>query len=239
MTVALSDGTVARSGGKVIKNVAGYDLAKLFAGSFGTLGVITEVVVRLHPLPETAVTVTIESDEPARLAAAAHRLAAAPFELEAFDVRWSRGRGALLARVAGVAAAARAERLAEAADLDAAVLEDDAAVWATQREGQRSVDGAVLRVAGLPASLERVLVLADAVGAEVVGRAGVGTSWLRLPVDADIVARARRALVPHPAVVTDAPAELRAALVPPRADETLARLEGRVKERFDPAGALL
>ncbi len=50
-TVALSDGTVARSGGKVIKNVAGYDLAKLFAGSFGTLGVILSVSVRLHPLP--------------------------------------------------------------------------------------------------------------------------------------------------------------------------------------------
>ena len=46
MTVALSDGTVAKSGGKVIKNVAGYDLAKLFSGSFGTLGLIASVAVR-------------------------------------------------------------------------------------------------------------------------------------------------------------------------------------------------
>src|SRR5258708_22182924 len=51
MTVALSDGTVAQSGGKVIKNVAGYDLAKLLAGSFGTLGLILSVNVRLHPQP--------------------------------------------------------------------------------------------------------------------------------------------------------------------------------------------
>src|SRR5688572_26203365 len=51
MTVILSDGTVAKSGGKVIKNVAGYDLAKLFAGSYGTLGLIASVSVRLHPLP--------------------------------------------------------------------------------------------------------------------------------------------------------------------------------------------
>ncbi|MDP8967851.1 MAG: FAD-binding oxidoreductase, partial [Actinomycetota bacterium] len=49
MTVALADGTVATSGGKVIKNVAGYDLGKLFAGSFGTLGLVAQVVVRLHP----------------------------------------------------------------------------------------------------------------------------------------------------------------------------------------------
>ncbi|MBA3408246.1 MAG: FAD-binding oxidoreductase, partial [Solirubrobacterales bacterium] len=46
-TVALSDGTLARSGGKVIKNVAGYDLGKLFTGSFGTLGLIVRVAVRL------------------------------------------------------------------------------------------------------------------------------------------------------------------------------------------------
>ena len=51
VTVALADGTLARSGGKVVKNVAGYDLPKLMTGSYGTLGVITQVTVRLHPLP--------------------------------------------------------------------------------------------------------------------------------------------------------------------------------------------
>ncbi len=49
MTVVLADGTVAKTGGKVVKNVAGYDLHKLMTGSFGTLGVITEVNFRLHP----------------------------------------------------------------------------------------------------------------------------------------------------------------------------------------------
>lgn len=51
ITVVLSDGTVAKAGGKVVKNVAGYDLGKLFTGSFGTLGVIAEAIFRLHPLP--------------------------------------------------------------------------------------------------------------------------------------------------------------------------------------------
>jgi glycolate oxidase FAD binding subunit len=52
MRMALPNGTVARSGGKVVKNVAGYDLAKLFIGSYGTLGVITEVAFKVYPLPE-------------------------------------------------------------------------------------------------------------------------------------------------------------------------------------------
>jgi glycolate oxidase FAD binding subunit len=49
--VALPDGRVIKAGGKVVKNVAGYDMPKLFAGSLGTLGVITEVSLKLRPLP--------------------------------------------------------------------------------------------------------------------------------------------------------------------------------------------
>jgi glycolate oxidase FAD binding subunit len=58
VTLALPDGTLASSGGKVVKNVAGYDLPKLATGAFGTLGAITRAVFRLHPLPWTAWTVT-------------------------------------------------------------------------------------------------------------------------------------------------------------------------------------
>ncbi len=59
MRVVQSSGTVVKSGGKVVKNVAGYDLNKLYLGSFGTLGVITEVSLRLQPLPESERTILL------------------------------------------------------------------------------------------------------------------------------------------------------------------------------------
>src|SRR5215813_6004830 len=58
VTIALPDGTVASSGGKVVKNVAGYDLPKLLTGALGTLGVITRAIFRLHPLPKERRTIS-------------------------------------------------------------------------------------------------------------------------------------------------------------------------------------
>ena len=68
MTIVLADGTIAKSGGKVVKNFAGYDLHKLMTGAFGTLGVITEVTFRLHPVPHHAQTFTISAAQVAQLA---------------------------------------------------------------------------------------------------------------------------------------------------------------------------
>ena len=58
ITVALPDGTLAMSGGRVVKNVAGYDLMKLFTGALGTLGVIVQAIFRLHPLPRESRSLT-------------------------------------------------------------------------------------------------------------------------------------------------------------------------------------
>ena len=68
MTIVLADGTIARSGGKVVKNVAGYDLCKLLTGSLGTLAIITEATFRLHPLPQNPQTFTVSAPQAAQLA---------------------------------------------------------------------------------------------------------------------------------------------------------------------------
>ncbi|MGN9838019.1 FAD-binding oxidoreductase [Nonomuraea sp. H19] len=112
ITVVLPDGTIAKSGGKVVKNVAGYDLGKLFTGSYGTLGVIAEATFRLHPLPVARRWITAELDR-AELPPIAAALAASQAEPSAVDVDWPDRGGplSLAVLVEGAAAEARAETL--------------------------------------------------------------------------------------------------------------------------------
>jgi glycolate oxidase FAD binding subunit len=240
ITVALSDGTIAKSGGKVIKNVAGYDLAKLFTGSFGTLGVIVQVALRLHPLPASRATARGISDDPGALARAAAALAHAPLEPQCLDVRWEAGGGAVLVRFAGTAAAARAEAvlpLLEQHTLEATVVADDEEVWARQREAQRSVDGTVVKVSSVPTRLADALRVAARTRGSLTGRAALGLSWITLPeADAGSIEQLRRELAPARCVVLDAPEELhRTVDVWGDRDGALAVMR-RVKERFDVHG---
>jgi glycolate oxidase FAD binding subunit len=73
VTVVLADGSIGSSGGKVVKNVAGYDLAKLFCGSRGRLGLVARVALRLHPRPSVRRTLVARVEDPARAWAALHR----------------------------------------------------------------------------------------------------------------------------------------------------------------------
>ncbi len=85
VTVVRPDGVVAHAGGKVVKNVAGYDLGKLVTGSYGTLGLVTRCAFRLHPLPAASAFVCHRagsSDEAARVAAAVLAAQVVPTALE-------------------------------------------------------------------------------------------------------------------------------------------------------------
>lgn len=243
--VGLSDGSVARAGGKVIKNVAGYDLSKLFTGSLGSLGLILELSLRLHPKPPATATAAGETTEPATLAAAALELAKAPLEARCLDLRFGGGDSALLARFGGAAprsGAQAAARLMERAGLQTSLVESDDEVWERQREGQRSPAGTALRVSTLPSRFAGLVSTAQRLDARVVARTNLGLAWVvledRSPAEAAAaIGELRRELSPAPCSVVDAPAEVRSLIdawaLP--APGPLALMQ-RVKDRFDPAG---
>jgi glycolate oxidase FAD binding subunit len=238
--VALADGTVAKSGGQVIKNVAGYDLAKLFAGSFGTLGAITEISVRLHPAAPQTVTALGHAGDPALLARGAQALSHARLEQLGLDVRWAAGRGSVLSRSGGATAQAQAEaaeRLLGEAGLDTEIRERDNGLWEAQRERQRSPGGLVAKVSALPTDLPELLHTAERHDATLVGRHALGLFWLRLDDGSpgELVSELRGRYV---TAVLDRPEgfELeRDAGLEPGAE----LLMTRIKQRFDPKGTLV
>jgi len=109
VTVVTADGSVVKGGGKVVKNVAGYDLPKLFIGSYGTLGVIVEATVKLRPLPDQEELVCVRFDRLKDAGAAVRAIVASdliPNAIELLDAAAASGAevagGALGATSGGV-----------------------------------------------------------------------------------------------------------------------------------------
>jgi glycolate oxidase FAD binding subunit len=99
ITIIRADGTVAKAGGKVVKNVAGYDLGKLFAGSYGTLGLIADATFRLHPLPAASTWVTAETDDTDTAATIVLAAARSPYAPAAIELDWPSVTGPLIVSV--------------------------------------------------------------------------------------------------------------------------------------------
>ena len=176
VTLVLPDGTVARAGGHVIKNVAGYDLSKLMYGSLGTLGLIAEVVLRLHPLPETSATVVAASTVQEATARSVDLLASplAPTAIDwVGDPRGSSGR--LAVRFEGSAAGVAAQTTALRKRLEATevlVDTDEAALWRENASAHRAESEQSTAFAGtLPTRLTDVATAlakaGDAAGVDV------------------------------------------------------------------------
>ena len=240
VTVVLSDGTIARAGGKVIKNVAGYDIGKLFAGAFGTLGLIAEITVRLHPRPARTATVLARSDDATELGAGAAALAHAPLEADCLDLWWdaSSSAGAVLARFGSADPGPRVEEAAsllrKIGGLAVEIDDDDESCWEAQRRAQRG--DAVVKVSALPSALPEAMAATQDFGGTLVARAGLGLAWIQLDPTVAAIEELRRRLAPAPCVVLDAPADVRAALDPWGNETGSIDLMGKVKARFDPAG---
>ena len=207
ITVVRPPGTVAKSGGKVVKNVAGYDLGKLYAGSYGTLGLITEAVFRLHPVPAAAMFVTAAFADTA--AASQAVAAAAGTDLAPVAVEIDRpGRDGLV-RVAVLLEgdpAGVAERSALLRDVLGAgtASSDSAPPWWGSARPARLVTGphgpaepTVLRISFWAAALPGVLAAIDAAGKDagldpaVNGSAAAGVLYAVLDGDADPAAAAQ------------------------------------------------
>src|SRR6266404_897116 len=190
VTVALADGTLASSGGKVVKNVAGYDLPKLMTGAFGTLGVITRAIFRLHPLPKETRTVSCVTSNAAEAQQLVHAIQNSKLAHSALQIYWGAG---IQPRVdvlfegteAGLAAQVQQAKIM----IGAATIGDAGRdVWDARQEicsaGKSSGEFAVAKFATLPAELAEPLeTIAGLCRGElrwsiVVQAPGIG--WVRL-----------------------------------------------------------
>jgi glycolate oxidase FAD binding subunit len=177
VTLVLGDGTVASSGGKVVKNVAGYDLAKLVCGSEGRLGLIARVSLRLHPLPAASATLVAETDDPAGVVAALRRSQLQPRALDVLPP----GRVAVLFE----GRAAAVESQLEVARTLAGGVPVGEAVWDEARARQGESLG---RIRFAPGELRNVLSTLD----EAVVRPAAGIAYVPHRVGGVPPATARR-----------------------------------------------
>jgi glycolate oxidase FAD binding subunit len=170
VTLVLADGTVASAGGKVVKNVAGYDLARLACGSRGTLALIARASFRLHPLPKAARSLIAETPNTAGVVRA---LLSSQLEPSALDVLHP-GRVAALFEGAPRAVGVQLE----AARALVGGEEADAAVWEESRASQAAARG---RIRFDPGRLAETLALLE----EAVVRPVAGVAYVPAEVRGD------------------------------------------------------
>ena len=254
--VATVDGRLAKAGGRVVKNVAGYDLSRLMCGSFGELAAIVGATFKLAPVPVSSATVVAERVDATAAGAIAAAIAASQLEPQAFEVHAVFGEPApsiaCLVRFASFGAALDSQvaaaqalltPLAPAVHVEA--READAARWREYPASFRAAPGAIVRASWLPADLSRAVALLQNLGAqgplELAGRAAIGAGTVRIGGDAvrqaSVVGALRESGVFGNVVVLRADVALKAAVDVwgPRQNRALLQA---VKRAVDPGNTL-
>jgi glycolate oxidase FAD binding subunit len=257
LQVVTGDARVVNLGGKVVKNVAGYDLTRLVIGSRGALGIITAAHVRLRPVPQLDVTYEVRA-QPVELIELAHACRSAAFEPAALEllVRAGEEASSLYIRVQGnegVIAAAEYELQAASGAMIQSTLDERAAGAVWSELNKNAVAAAfTARFAALPTEAVRILRLAERVracfaDAQLVVHAGSGiarvyaseqpTSWSALSETLE-AARTELTLVRGSVIVPIAQPELHERFACFTAPDGELRLMRELKSKFDPAGIL-
>ncbi|MEV0900168.1 FAD-binding protein [Actinoplanes sp. NPDC049802] len=174
VTVVRPDGRIARAGGKVVKNVAGYDLGKLYTGAQGTLGLITECVFRLHPVPPATAFVRAAAPPTAVAKILAAQLAPSAVEINA-------GPGAateIAVLVEGTEAGVRDRAAVLARLLDGEVSDVPPSWWDTP---PWPPDGLGLKLTAVLSAVPALVEAATAAGATIRGSAATGVLHAGVP----------------------------------------------------------
>jgi glycolate oxidase FAD binding subunit len=234
-------GTVVKNGGRVMKNVTGYDLVKLMAGSRGTLGVLSEVAFKVLPAPEAAAGLVIDGPSELQAVEAMATALGSPFEVTGAAHLPADGRTML--RIEGFAAsvAYRAGRLAELmAPFGEVTVVEEAAQVAEDWRAIRDVTafagraGDVWRISVTPSDGPGI---AARTGGEVIYDWGGGLVWALVPEGTDL--RARLGAFAGHATLIRADDETRARIAPFHPEPApLARLSRGLRAKFDPRGIL-
>jgi glycolate oxidase FAD binding subunit len=246
--VVTGDAKAIRGGGRVVKNVAGFDLVRLMTGSWGTLGVITEVTLRLYALPSNRRTVAMEAPTDSRQLAERLRLLRdapiIPYALELLNTDAARRVGLpprpiILMELGGNAAAVAAQT--DAVRKLGAMVDASPEMWDSLRKADPD-ESLVFRVSGFPSGLAerwdrvgRIAAMAD--GAMM--HASVGRGTVRCTISGEPardMADHLAALQAHDTVILEsAPAFLWGKISP---SATADRVSTNLKKAFDPLGIL-
>ncbi len=257
MSFVRADGTPAKGGGKVVKNVAGFDVPRLLVGSLGTLALLTTITVRLHPLPEAEETVLLPGLDAHGVRDLVAALRAEQLEPSSVAAVLEGGQFRLGARFEGFAPGVVEQRgrllaLAKRLGRRAEPLEGDAgrAFWA-RHDAVRSEGPVRVRISAPPAALADVArgaltpLLSALEGGAAVAYPTLGFAFASgLPAASDAVARAvegARAAVARlggTLVVCAAPPAVRALVDPWGPPPPAIEVMRRVKAQLDPEGRL-